>query len=191
VDYPGGSKVFTFKDAHKNELTGIDNLFAAGAYVKVILDVNNASAYIQNADTNAYIERTFAKTVNGVTPDSTGNVEWLPTPSEIGAGIDVKLLWEGSWKSDRLPVPNTNKYTGFQIGMSGQGTTILAMKYGTHIRGMGGYTDKDGKVTTYHFTATFSGNEWTWVGCDSFYHYANGQHSTNTSNTVSRIYGVF
>jgi hypothetical protein len=116
---------------------------------------------------------------------------WLPTPSEIGAGIDVKLLWEGSWKSDELPVPNTDKYTGFQIGMSGQGTTILAMKYGTHIRGMGGYTDKDGKVTTYHFTATFSGNEWTWVGCDSFYHYANGQHSTNTSNTVSRIYGVF
>lgn len=61
VEYPGGYKVFTFKDAHRNALTGIGNLFAAGAYVKVILDVNNASAYIQNADTNAYLEAMFSK----------------------------------------------------------------------------------------------------------------------------------
>lgn len=64
VEYPGGYKVFTFKDAHRNALTGIGNLFAAGAYVKVILDVNNASAYIQNADTNAYLEAMFAKMPN-------------------------------------------------------------------------------------------------------------------------------
>ena len=52
------SKAFTFKDAHGNTLTGIGNLFSAGAYIRVILDTTNNFAYIQNADTNGYIEAT-------------------------------------------------------------------------------------------------------------------------------------
>lgn len=60
VCHPGGSKVFVFKDAHGNTLTGIGNLFAKGAYVKAVLDVNNGFAYIQNADTNAYLEAQLA-----------------------------------------------------------------------------------------------------------------------------------
>lgn len=55
------SKVFTFKDAHGNNLSSIGNLFVRGAYVKVILDATNSYAYIQNADTNGYIENTMAK----------------------------------------------------------------------------------------------------------------------------------
>lgn len=53
---PNGAKVFTFRDAHGNDLTGLGHLFAAGAYVKAILDVTNGYAYIQNADTNGYLE---------------------------------------------------------------------------------------------------------------------------------------
>ena len=53
------SKAFTLKDAHGNDLTGIGNLFAEGAIVKVLLDTVNSSAYIQNADTNAYLEGRF------------------------------------------------------------------------------------------------------------------------------------
>ena len=41
-------------------MTGLGKLFAAGAYVKVILDVTNGYAYIQNADTNAYLEGRLA-----------------------------------------------------------------------------------------------------------------------------------
>lgn len=63
VYYPGGSKVFTFKDAHGNDLSGIGNLFSAGAYVKAILDTKNGHAYIQNADTNAYLEGRFNGTI--------------------------------------------------------------------------------------------------------------------------------
>lgn len=59
VYYPDGSKEFTFKDAHGNDLTGIGELFAEGAFVKAILDVTNGFAYIQNADTNAYLEQKF------------------------------------------------------------------------------------------------------------------------------------
>lgn len=53
------SHTFTFKDAHGNNLANIDNLFASGAMVKVILDIVNSSVYIQNADTNAYLESKF------------------------------------------------------------------------------------------------------------------------------------
>ena len=61
VTYGGVEKVFTFKDAHGNALTGIGNLFAEGAVVKVLLDVANSSAYLQNADTNGYIESRWTK----------------------------------------------------------------------------------------------------------------------------------
>lgn len=47
---------FVFKDTHGNELTGIGNLFEEGAYVHAILDTTNGFAYLQNADTNGYIE---------------------------------------------------------------------------------------------------------------------------------------
>lgn len=51
------SKVFTFRDANKNDLSNINNLFTEGAYVHVILDTINNHAFLQNADTNAYIEQ--------------------------------------------------------------------------------------------------------------------------------------
>ncbi len=53
------SKTFVFKDAHGNVLTGLGNLFVKGAYVKVIVDVTNGIAYLQNADTNGYLEAQF------------------------------------------------------------------------------------------------------------------------------------
>ena len=50
------TKDFTFRDSHGNNLAGLGNLFGAGAYVKAILDTGRGFAYIQNADTNAYLE---------------------------------------------------------------------------------------------------------------------------------------
>ena len=68
-------KEFVLSDAHGHNVGDIDHLFAENAVVKVILDVTHGMAFVQNADTNAYIERTFVKTVNGVGPDENGNVE--------------------------------------------------------------------------------------------------------------------
>lgn len=53
------SKEFAFKDAHGHNLGNVDDLFTEGVYVKVILDVTNGKAYIQNADTNYYLEQKF------------------------------------------------------------------------------------------------------------------------------------
>lgn len=50
------SEVFTLKDAHKNTVSNLDNLFLTDAYVKVLLDTTNKLAFIQNADTNSYLE---------------------------------------------------------------------------------------------------------------------------------------
>lgn len=64
VYYPNGdtteSKTFQFADAHGNSVGGKD-LFASNVIVKVILDIERAKAYVQNADTNAYLEAELAK----------------------------------------------------------------------------------------------------------------------------------
>ena len=54
------NKLFTMKDSHGNTLAGLGNLFEAGAYVHVILNTKDGAAYIQNADTNGYLEGKFS-----------------------------------------------------------------------------------------------------------------------------------
>lgn len=49
-------KKFIFKDAHGTELSGVGNLFVRGVMIEVLLDVTHSVAYIQNSDTNSYIE---------------------------------------------------------------------------------------------------------------------------------------
>ena len=51
------SRLFTMRDSHRNDLTGLGNLFAQGAYVNVVLDTNSGFAYLQNAGTNTYLEQ--------------------------------------------------------------------------------------------------------------------------------------
>ena len=65
VYYPGAdgnatSKEFAFADAHGNNVGDIDHLFAENVVVKVILDVTTSMAFVQNADTNAYLEAQLA-----------------------------------------------------------------------------------------------------------------------------------
>ena len=67
VYYPANgntiSKEFAFADAHGNNVGDIDHLFAENVVVKVILDVTTGMAFVQNADTNAYLEGRFAETI--------------------------------------------------------------------------------------------------------------------------------
>lgn len=53
------ASIFTFRDAHNNDIGNLTELFLSGARVKVNIDMATGSAYIQNADTNAYLERRF------------------------------------------------------------------------------------------------------------------------------------
>lgn len=51
---------FLFRDAHGNDVSGIDDLFTIDTYVTVSLDTTSGYAYLQNADTNAYLEEALA-----------------------------------------------------------------------------------------------------------------------------------
>lgn len=57
------SQEFAFADAHGNNVGDIDHLFAENVVVKVILDVTTSMAFVQNADTNAYLEKQFSDVV--------------------------------------------------------------------------------------------------------------------------------
>ena len=67
VYYPANgntiSKEFAFADAHGNNVGDIDHLFTEDVVVKVILDVTKSMAFVQNADTNAYLEGRFDEKV--------------------------------------------------------------------------------------------------------------------------------
>lgn len=62
IQYPNddgsatSSKNFTFKDSHNNDLTGIGNLFSAGAVVVVAVSMDDSAVQILNAATNGYLE---------------------------------------------------------------------------------------------------------------------------------------
>ena len=68
VYYLGGSQEFAFADAHGNNVGNIDHLFAENVAVKVILDVTHSMAFVQNADTNAYLEGRFDGIIKQVCP---------------------------------------------------------------------------------------------------------------------------
>ena len=97
VNYKGDDGIttyqeFMFADAHGENVGDIDHLFGENAVVKVILDVEHSMAFVQNADTNAYIERTFVKSVNGVTPNEYGDVY---VAGGAGGGSQIQLVvWE-------------------------------------------------------------------------------------------------
>lgn len=78
------SSVFTFADAHANDLGHIDELFAAGAVVKVILDTDTGMAFVQNAATNAYLENKFKNMGGGggtlmleAQEENDGTISWV------------------------------------------------------------------------------------------------------------------
>lgn len=54
------SREFAFTDAHGHDVGNIDHLFSEDVVVKVIIDLIASKAFVQNADTNAYLEGRFA-----------------------------------------------------------------------------------------------------------------------------------
>lgn len=70
------SQEFTLNDANGADIGSIDNIFAEGAIVKVILDTGLNNAFVQNPDTNDYLEKELAKKYSPTNK---------PTAQDIGA----------------------------------------------------------------------------------------------------------
>ena len=60
------SQNFAFADANANDTGHLDSLFAEGAVVKVILDLDTNMAFVQNADTNVYLEERLTALENAI-----------------------------------------------------------------------------------------------------------------------------
>ena len=103
------SKEFAFADAHGNNVGDIDHLFAENVVVKVILDVTTGMAFVQNADTNAYLEGRFKDIIDKCCPPFTESgsivacepVEGYPlhivssiNPVQEGSGNPTPDKWE-------------------------------------------------------------------------------------------------
>lgn len=99
-----------------------------------------------------------------------------------------------TWASGKVTVPDSEKYTVFQICLEGQGTTILAMRHTlgskTYIRGASGYENDTPTDFTYHVGIEASGEEWDLIGCSYMYHEAGGIHSVRTACKITKIVGV-
>ena len=95
VYYPDGdttkSKDFKFVDAHGVDVgSGEISLFAANVLVKVVLDIDEGKAYVQNADTNAYLEGRF-KELDDAMPTKTKTL--IFTYEDDTVFNDVELGW--------------------------------------------------------------------------------------------------
>lgn len=129
IYHNGGKTEFAFADAHGHNVGDIDHLFAENAVVKVILDVTAGMAFVQNADTNAYIERTFIKSVNGQAPDENGNVE-IKIPEGGNESGDVPQEYE---EATRLDIRNMIEKGCYLLSTTGlpcnKTTTMVAAGY--------------------------------------------------------------
>jgi len=117
------SKNFTFRDSLGNDLTGLGNLFASGAYVAVVLNTANGYAYIQNAGTNKYLEAKIAAVANHT-----------HTPESIGAAK------AGHTHADYLPKAGgtVTGATAFSAGVTFGSTIVLGSgSYGTSLPAAG------------------------------------------------------
>lgn len=82
------SQVFTFRDAHGYTLSSTGNLFMKNSYLRVILDTTNGYAFIQNADTNEYLERKLSAILRGSSSSAT-----VRTSQNGGVYLDGKIYY--------------------------------------------------------------------------------------------------
>jgi hypothetical protein len=161
--------LFTFKDAHGNDLTGIGNLFDKGAIVKAILDTESGGAFVQNAGTNAYLEGRFADMVQSVNGQK-GNV--ILTPERLGAAassvtdIDVNIHYYTTDTGSRAYAVSSKLYTSgklfvldvpsFSIPTRGDGSVDLnALPEGYRILDiMAERGDYEGNFSHYNFLSS-------------------------------------
>ena len=93
VYYNGERKEFAFADAHGNNVGDIDHLFAENVAVKVILDLTTNMAFVQNADTNAYLEQRIDG-VDLTLPHKLTEAEKAQARANIGVTADGAVLSE-------------------------------------------------------------------------------------------------
>ena len=144
--YGTASQVFAFADAHANDLAHLDVLFAKDAVVKVILDTGTSMAFVQNADTNAYLEGRFAKAAsreqlekaienihNSTALERTANLfDFRKASARIRLTLtgDVEEINDNYFTTDYMPVDNVrlnSSHMWYRVGWYDENKSCLSV----------------------------------------------------------------
>lgn len=163
------SKVFTFTDAGGHDVGNINSLFTSDVVVKVILDVTNEKAFVQNANTNAYLEAQLANKV----PAGYGGYGEVITPRYAGddgkgladeSALEVKLneiYADMGDRESRRFVFVVKKLGDVTIGSWGWIASIYKSSSGYAIvEAMSGFSNQVSKITKALNGGTWQPAEW-------------------------------
>lgn len=167
----GVAHTFTFKDAHGNDLAGLGNLFSEGAYVKVVLDTGNGFAYLQNADTNGYLEAQLEGKQDALAmPNFEGDLDELTTTGYYWC--DLNTVTNG---------PLSGDYHGL-LEVISNGSGVYVQRF-NHCET---YYDATGKVDIWH-RMYFDGQWYDWTNLN---HYSSKtvKFTINGSNAYVYLY---
>ena len=144
------SQSFTFADANANDLGHLDALFAKDAVVKVILDLDTNMAFVQNADTNAYLESKFDDMIDKLCPSFTesGSVVTCEPVEGYPLGVVTQIVPIQSGSGDPSP-ENIRPITGHTaVALTQLGKNLLPLPAKT-VTANGGTVscDENGLVT--------------------------------------------
>ena len=139
----GESKEFAFADAHGNNVGDVDHLFAENVVVKVILDVAMGMAYVQNADTNAYLEGKFKDTINKCCPSFAESGAVVVCEPVDGHPLNIVSHIQAAQAGTGDPSPdNIRPITGYNAVNVWRGGKNLAFDFNTRYVKDGAYVGK-------------------------------------------------
>jgi hypothetical protein len=188
-------KIFTMKDAHGNTLTGLGNLFKEGAYVHAILDSTHFHAYIQNADTNGYLEARFQEVFQLGNNAKAGIVDSLKysnlgiTEESTWAEIEAALASEFSESNLILDPITTSIKAEYTRGEDNQNKAIKYAWYDTKYD----LTDISALTITYNYYYLDPDSDVGDVAQKYFYNAFKsyvGVSSSNTDKSTSDVFEV-
>ena len=111
-----------------------------------------------------------------------------PINARTNLGL-MKKLWSGNWTSGNITAEGFQDYTLFFLHPYGGAHSIIAMKVGNTLRGIGGQAG-DGNQTILTLQATCNGNTLSGLKCFWMNHAVSGDHGTKTDVGIADIYGV-
>lgn len=96
-------KSFTFRDKHGRDITGLGNLFSAGAYVMAMLDTRRGHAYLPTAGstifqtyvelpTEAWVDNSQTVALKGVTADNPVFISAAPENLEDYCAAGIRCI---------------------------------------------------------------------------------------------------
>ena len=107
IYYDGESKAFTLTDANGGDIGVLDNIFSEGAIVKAILDTDGNKAFVQNPNTNTYLEGELAK-------------KYSPTNKPTAADAGAVSTNGGKITGDLYVEKSTNPFFAVQATTTGR-----------------------------------------------------------------------